>query len=55
MLHDCQHIAQIGVEAIILLFVIIILEHTTVSVMGEGETNNVDYSIQLPMINSKCP
>ena len=40
---------------IIILILILILEHTTVGVMGEGETNNIDYSIQLPMINTKCP
>ena len=32
----------------------IILERTTVGVMGEGETINIDCSIQFPMINTNC-
>ena len=36
---------------IISIIIINTLEHTTVGLMGEGETNNIDCSIQLPMMS----
>ena len=37
---------------IFIYFMFINLEHTTVGVMGEGETNNIDCSMS-PVINTK--